>query len=305
MIDVAIRIEDEIARRGIKLSVRGPEHWGPCPVCGGTDRFSINTRKQVWHCRKCDMGGDVIALVQHIDGCDFKAAVRTLGVEERPIARPVPTSPLPDRTHNGNSARAGELWRAAIPITGTLAMAYLANRGLGYTDVYGDVLRFHPRCPFGGETHPCMVALFRRISGHDPVAIHRTALTPDGRKVNRMTLGPIGGAAIKLTGDEDVTYGLHIGEGIETTLAAISLGFRPAWALGSAGAIRNFPVLVSIHALTSLVDHDRPDLNGRQAGHEAARECGQRWKAAGREVFYILPNALGDDMADVVVGGGQ
>src|SRR5262249_45381553 len=98
----------------------------------------------------------------------------------------------------------------------------------------------------------------------------------------------------------DVEYGLHIGEGIETTLAAMALGFRSAWALGSAGAIRAFPVLSGIDALTIIVDHDNPDRNGRQAGHEAARECAERWMTAGREVRSVIPRRLGADMADLV-----
>jgi phage/plasmid primase-like uncharacterized protein len=134
MIEVAVRIEDEIARRGIKLIGRGPERSGPCPVCGGTDRFSINTKKQVFHCRVCQVGGDVIALVRHLDGCDFKTAIGILGVEERPllIPRATPPSVPPDRTGDDNRKRALALWRAAVPISCTLAMAYLANRGVGY-----------------------------------------------------------------------------------------------------------------------------------------------------------------------------
>jgi CHC2 zinc finger/Toprim domain len=306
MIDVAVRVEDEIARRAIKLSGRGPEYWGPCPVCGGTDRFSINVKKQVWNCRRCAKGGDVIALVQHIDGCDFKTAMRTLGVEDRPLsdARPVPRpGQPPDRTHNDNSARAGELWRAAVPIVGTLADTYLRSRGLDCADPNGEVLRFHGRCPFGaGAAYPCMLGLFRTISTNKPVAIHRTALTPEGRKIDRMTLGPTGSAAIKINHDDDIESSLHIGEGIETVLAGMSLGFRPAWALGSAGAIRAFPVLGGIDVLTILVDHDNPDRNGRQAGHEAAAECAERWMAAGREVRSVVPRCLGADMADLVVG---
>jgi hypothetical protein len=200
-----------------------------------------------------------------------------------------------------NSKRALVLWRAAVPIAGTLAMAYLVNRGLGYTDVYGDVLRFHPHCPFGPDTtRPCMLGLFRTISGNKPVAIHRTALTPDGRKLDRMTLGQIGGAAVKINADDDIEGGLHIGEGIETVLAGLSLGFRPAWALGSAGAIRAFQVLPGIDCLTILVDHDNPDRNGRQAGHEAAWECSKRWMTAGRDVRSIVPRRIGADMADLV-----
>ena len=76
----AVRIEDECTRRGIKLKGQ-IERTGPCPVCGGHDRFAINTKKQVWNCRGCSKGGDVISLVQHIDACDFDQAVTTLAGE--------------------------------------------------------------------------------------------------------------------------------------------------------------------------------------------------------------------------------
>jgi hypothetical protein len=77
-----IPIEDEIARRSIRL--RGKtERCGPCPKCGGDDRFSINTAKQVFNCRACGKGGDVIALVQHLDGVDFITACETLTGKRR------------------------------------------------------------------------------------------------------------------------------------------------------------------------------------------------------------------------------
>jgi hypothetical protein len=46
MLDVArsIPIEHELSRRGVKLRGR-VDRCGPCPNCGGTDRFSINRKK--------------------------------------------------------------------------------------------------------------------------------------------------------------------------------------------------------------------------------------------------------------------
>jgi DNA primase len=76
----AVRIQDEVQRRGIKLR-GGVDRCGPCPVCGGNDRFSINTEKQLWNCRGCDIGGDIIGLVKHLDGLDFNAAARKLAGE--------------------------------------------------------------------------------------------------------------------------------------------------------------------------------------------------------------------------------
>jgi hypothetical protein len=79
----SVRLESEIARRNIKLSAGTVERSGPCPVCGGTDRFSINVRKQLWNCRGCQCGGDIITLVRHLDGLDFGEAVRLLAGEQR------------------------------------------------------------------------------------------------------------------------------------------------------------------------------------------------------------------------------
>jgi DNA primase len=79
----SVPIEDEIARRGIKLR-GGIERCGPCPKCAGEDRFSINTKKQVFNCRGCDKGGDVIALVEFLDDAKFKRACETLTGEPAP-----------------------------------------------------------------------------------------------------------------------------------------------------------------------------------------------------------------------------
>ena len=73
----AVPIENELARRGIKLNGK-VERAGPCPKCGGDDRFSISTAKQVFNCRKCGGRGDVIALVQFLDGAEFLEACTTL-----------------------------------------------------------------------------------------------------------------------------------------------------------------------------------------------------------------------------------
>jgi RecA-family ATPase len=73
-----VPIEEVIARHGIKLRRSGQERIGPCPKCGGTDRFSINNTKGVFNCRGCQRGGDVIALVEFLDGVDFPHAIETL-----------------------------------------------------------------------------------------------------------------------------------------------------------------------------------------------------------------------------------
>jgi CHC2 zinc finger/Toprim domain len=300
----AVRVEAEVAcRGGLGLKRFGAELIGPCPQCGGRDRFAVNVRKQVFNCRGCGRSGDVIAFVQHVDAVDFKTAVVTLAGTDRPIATKPMASTTPTAKHDDsddNSERALAIWCEAVPITNSPAELYLARRGLKWEDRTGRALRFHPRCPFGPDRYPCLVSLYRTISGDDAVAIGRTALAPGGQHIGRKTLGPVMGAAVKLYSDDFVEQGLVIGEGLETTIAGIMLGFAPAWSVGSAGAIRQFPLLGGVDCLTVLVDADEPDRNGRKAGPDAAAECSERWTAAGCEVRRVVPRRSGLDVADLV-----
>jgi putative DNA primase/helicase len=45
------------------------------------------------------------------------------------------------------------------------------------------------------------------------------------------------------------------------------------------------------------------DNDANSAGQGAASECFDRWTAAGREVWTVVPDATGADMNDVVAGG--
>ena len=78
--------------------------------------------------------------------------------------------------------KAMAIWQEGVPIEGTPVEQYLrTHRKLDIPDgVSGSVLRYHPACPFGTTTHPCMVALVRNVETNAPQAIHRTALKPDG-----------------------------------------------------------------------------------------------------------------------------
>jgi hypothetical protein len=296
----AVRIEDEVAQRGgLGLKRFGGELVGACPQCGGRDRFAVSIRKQIFLCRGCGRSGDVIAFVQHIDNCDFRTAVQTLGGDETRPIRPAPKPTAPQDDDAANTARALALWEEGSPIDGTLAEEYLRRR---YLELPGDdeALRYYSPCPFGTGTYPCLLALFRDIVTNEPKAIHRIAIGPAGIKIGKRMLGRVAGCAVKLDADADVEHGLAVGEGIETMIAARMRGFRPAWALGSAGALKNFPVLPGIESLSIVVDHDPPDKNGRQAGQEAAAECSQHWTLAGREVRRIVPRRQGADMGDLV-----
>lgn len=188
-----------------------------------------------------------------------------------------------------------KLWGQSRDPRGTIVERYLKqHRGLDLPeDLAGSVIRFHPRLSLGGGTYaPAMVCLFRSVETDEPRAIHRTFLTVGAGKLYRKMLGPVRGSAIKLDRDDVVTEGLHIGEGVETCLAARAAGLRPIWAVGSAGSIALFPVLSGIGAITILSER-----NDNGANLRATNQCAARWQSAGREVFSVLP-MHGDDFAD-------
>jgi len=96
----ATRITDLVP--GLKKS--GQYHIGPCPFCGGRDRFNVKTTHDgvdLWLCRQCGDGKyhDVIDFLQRRDGLTFTEVVGNSAATPRPTptATPRPTPPaVPD-----------------------------------------------------------------------------------------------------------------------------------------------------------------------------------------------------------------
>jgi putative DNA primase/helicase len=180
-----------------------------------------------------------------------------------------------------DTGRALELWDEAIPIAGTLAEHYLCHlrRIEILPPAVNEVLRFHPRCPFGPRYKrsywPALVALLRNAVDGQPCGIHRTPIDRNGGKLHSpWTLGTLRQAVIKLWPAPEQGR-LLVGEGIETTLSAVQvLSLTPAWALGTAYNLSIFPVLEAVSELHIAVDND---ANG--VGQAKAKECADRYRA--------------------------
>jgi hypothetical protein len=302
----AIPIEHELARRAVHLKRQGKELVGPCPRCGGRDRFAVSVGRQIWNCRGCKpatVTGDVIGLVMWFDDVDFIQAVETLDGAAVPRPRSNKSEPRALERRSPRDRIWLDIWNGARDPVGTLVDVHLARRGGLILPPRCQDVRFHPRCPFGTDLVPAMIALVRNVVTNEPQAIHRTALDPSGRKVeiggrDRMALGPIKDGAVKLTADEDVTIAIGIGEGIETTLSLHRLPEwgSPVWSLLNASGIANFPVLAGIETLVIAVDHD-------DAGENAALAVTERWLAVGREVLLFEATNPADDLNDVMKPG--
>lgn len=65
----------------------GGEYAGPCPWCGGRDRFILwpgrEPRARAYMCRKCGASGDAIQLVRELRGVGYREACELLGVESK------------------------------------------------------------------------------------------------------------------------------------------------------------------------------------------------------------------------------
>jgi hypothetical protein len=236
--------------------------------------------KAVWWCASC--GDDREALTQAVLG-----APRHVG-ESMGISRTA------DDATRAELAKA--FWKTALPIRNRLAAHYLAGRGLSFPD--GDALRWLPNARHpAGVRHPCIIALAVDGAGRGQ-AVHRTFLTPDGaRKATldppRMTLGPIGGAVVRLCRWRE-GQPLVIGEGIETSLSAGILAGAPAWAALSAGNMKAVQLPKAMREVWVAADHDPP-------GQRAAWAAADVFMAQGRTVRVLTPDTPGEDFNDVLM----
>jgi putative DNA primase/helicase len=196
--------------------------------------------------------------------------------------------------------RARRIWDEADDPRNTLAEVYLRqHRNLNLPDdLAGNVLRYHPRCPWRDENIgktirvPALIAAFRSIDDDAITGIHRIALKPDGSKIDRKMLGMVRRTAVKI--DAAAGRELLIGEGIESCMAARQLGCRvPVWALGSSSLITFFPVVAGVRR---LLIHGEPG----EASAEAVKSCGQRWSRAGRRVDIVY-STVGSDFNDEIM----
>jgi hypothetical protein len=270
-----------------------------CPFHADT-RPSCHVYDDHVHCFSCGAHVDAVDYLMGTRGINREQALRLLTDPDKPKRE------LTKTDDGATLAQALSIWDASVPIAGTRVIKYLADvRGID-TDALptnNAVLRFHPKCPFGIELLPCLVARFSDVVSDEFAGIHRINLTSDvmaGAKATKLTLGrwprP---RVIKLW---PASQRLFLGEGIVTVLSAATRipyddgeMMRPAWAAGPGGNMANIPTVPGVRELVLLVDHD---LKGN--GQKYAAECAQRW--TGRNVVQMMPERPGADFNNVVLG---
>ncbi len=198
----------------------------------------------------------------------------------------------------GSAEAARRLWAIARPIAGTLAEAYLRNRGIVHLTSC-EALRFHPRCwyrPDGHaptETWPAMIAAVTDLSGAI-TGVHRTWIAPDGLgkapiDTPRRAMGDLLGHAVRFGAAGNV---LAAGEGIETMLSLrCALPAMPMAAALSANHLAALELAAGLRRLYIARDND-------PAGRRAAGTLADRARGAGVEALTLVP-ALDDFNGDL------
>ena len=245
----------------------------------------------------------------------------THGNYSPPIALPKPrTAPTPSIDPSQALERLKRTWAQCLGldhVSAAPARDYLASRGLSALIERGDCpnWRYHPALPYwiAGQSekpvklgaYPALVGVVRDVRGY-PVALHRTWLTPEGRKLSpadphtgevhpaRKLTAPIpgtsvSGGAVRLYAASDT---LAVAEGLETALSArVGLPELPVWACVSANGMKALQLPPTVRQLVIIADHDA-------AGLDAAGVLAERVRACGVGVVLIAPSAVGDDLND-------
>lgn len=284
----------------------------PCPICGGHDRFRFQDKDGSgnWFCTHCNGGKTGFSLVEKLLGLeDWKAARQkvadVLGIENKPDAVQKEKTYDADSTKRMNEALR-KAWTNADAIKKTdPAWKYLIKtRGLrGYESkalAYHKGMCYKDADKVNRGYFPCMLARVVDPQGNS-VTIHRTFLTPEGKKIDRVlgeakklmpTPRSLRGCAIRLA--EPVNGVLGIAEGIETGMFCMLETKIPVWCSISSALMKTLVVPPDVHTVYIFADNDAD-----KQGLKAAQVLAERLAKDGVKVYIILPPIVGKDWLDI------
>jgi putative DNA primase/helicase len=248
---------------------------GPCPMCGGRDRWRFDNKQGdgTWICTHCG-AGQGIKLVRMFTGiADYSEIATRI---ERIIGEAPRETIKQERSEAAKRAVMNELWIASRPVrAGDPVDLWMHHRGLALP-TYPDCLRTCSSARYSGPPvawHPAMLAKVTDPAGK-PVMIHRTYLTAAGTKapvdkVRMFCAGKIPpGSAVRLTAPWPT---IGIAEGIETALAAAKLFDVPTWAALNADLLSKFEPPPGTDRLVIFGDNDANGTGQRAAYTLASR----------------------------------
>ncbi len=199
-----------------------------------------------------------------------------------------------DRDDRERQQYARDLWDRSNRIKGTLVAEYLNRRGIRLPN-WPDDLGYMPLLEHkpSGKSFPVMIAALRDGRGQ-VVAVQRTWLAKDGSakapvESPKMTVGPMGKAAVKLSGAGPI---IGLAEGVETALSARMLFQIPVWATLSANRLGAVELPLEVESLVIFADKGK-------VGMDSALAAAEVYEGQGRAVDVIPPSVnYGDAPSD-------
>lgn len=272
---------------------------GPCPICGGKDRFRWDDKdgRGTFICNACG-AGDGYKLLQLLHGWGFRQTreevERIVGVSPDPVVIPAQHD---DEARKAVAIR--RVWSETEAVERNDPVWRYLNRRVGL-ELVPACLRYHPGLAYRHDDgdisyHPAMVAAVTYPDGRG-ATLHRTYLTADGYKAEvpaakkLMPGKPLQTASIKLGGYSDV---LGIAEGIETALAAARRFGIPVWSCVSSGLLEAWEAPTDVKRIVVCGDNDP-----KFAGQAAAFRIAHKLACKGVEVEVRIPDVAGRDWAN-------
>ena len=290
------RWREILPRLGIETRYLTNKH-GPCPLCGGKDRYRFDDRngEGTYICGQCGAGAGLL-LVRKKNGWDFRTAVSEIDkiIGHGPALKPKAATKDEDK---GKARRLKRVERIIAEATDNRVVdAFLRERRLSTTSF---ALRGHPACPYFVDGNlvgkfPAVVAPIQAADGSlESAALIYGSAAPDPRKKFMPAVNTISGSAVRLF--EPKSGHLGVAEGIATAIAVHQLFGVPTWAALSASGIKSWWPPEGVTRVTVYADND-----SNHVGPAAAYDLAQRLGHKGIAAEVQMPMVVGTDFADLL-----
>lgn len=265
---------------------------GPCPICGGKDRFRFDDKdgRGTYYCNSCG-AGDGFELLQKVHGWSFTDCLDSI----RPIIEHTTFQPAKPKKDPVPALRKVAKMAEAIRPNSDID-TYLILRGVDdYPDTLKEAMLYTWEHGAKLGPFPTMLGLIQDARGVG-VSWHLT-YTKNGKKLQGGTArkimppkGTITGAAIRLHEHEGT---ICLAEGIETALAASKISKLPAFSVMNAHCMATFEPPEDITEVQIYADNDKSYV-----GQKSAYQLAERLAAKQIKVDVHISPTPGEDWLD-------